>query len=171
MRTALIRAAVALAAGLSLGVVADSPASAGHGPPNHRVSGIAVFGDGVTCPGLDLQPSAEGWSLDGCLYITSITREHWNPSGTYQEEGTEHFEGDLVHDGVVVGSGTFDTEYLFRAKFGEIGNFATEIHGFCQHPITGGTGVFDGVDGRLAFKDVLDGPGAPYFPYRGNIQV
>ncbi len=33
------------------------------------------------------------------------------------------------------------------------------------------THVFEHVEGRLDFKDVLDGPGAPFFPYRGHLTV
>lgn len=162
-------AAVAVAVGaLSVGVTAGTAQAGGDGV--NQLRGVADFAD-ATCPGLNLEPSTTGWSLDGCLQITSFTREQWNPSGSYQEDGTESFSGDLYVDGVKVGSGTFETTYQFRAKFGVIGDFSTEIFGRCQHPITSGTGVFADVEGRLDFKDVLDGPGAPYFPYRGHIRV
>ena len=41
------------------------------------------------------------------------------------------------------------------------GDFAQEVFGRCQHPIVdgSGTGVFDGVSGRLDFKDVISESG------------
>lgn len=180
-RKARVRAAaVAVALGsLAIGITGETANADNNGVVQLR--GVAHldfedcggFGKGLA--GLDLKPSAEGWSLDGCLYITDITREQWNPGdgvSTYQENGTERFEGDLYFNGEPVGDGgTFDTTYQFRAKFEEARNFDTEIFGRCQHPIVSGTGVFANVEGRLDFKDVLEGPGAPYFPYRGHVRV
>lgn len=136
----------------------------------NQVRGVADFTD-ATCPGLNLEPSPTGWSLDGCLQITGFEREKFNVSGTYQEEGTERFDGDLYIDGEYAGTGSFETAYQFRGKFEEIGDFGTEIFGRCQHPIVAGTGVFANIEGRLDFKDVLDGPEAPLFPYRGHIRL
>lgn len=165
------RARVLLAAVTLCGVssaVAHGTAAADDG--TNQVRGVADFTD-PTCPGLNLEPSATGWSLDGCLRITGFDREKFNVSGTYQEEGTERFDGDLYVDGEYAGTGSFETSYQFRGKFEEIGEFDTEIFGRCQHPIVDGSGVFAGVEGRLDFKDVLDGPDAPYFPYRGHIRI
>lgn len=157
---------------VAMSVLLAVPAGAAPAAANNQFGGVAdfsMFGDG--CDGLYLMPAEEGWSLHGCLVITSISREQWNPSGTYQESGTEAFEGWVTYDGEPVGEGTFATTYEFRAKYEEIGNFDTEIHGRCQHPLTGGTGVFEGVTGRLDFKDVLEGEGAPYFPFRGHLRL
>ena len=46
---------------------------------------------------------------------------------------------------------------------------ALEIFGRCQHPIVAGsgTGVFEGVTGRLDFKDDI---AAGNFPYRGHFK-
>ena len=165
-----LRTAIALTLVIASPVaLVGSPASAG-GKAMSQVRGTADFKDSG-CAGLNLEPSSAGWSLDGCLVITSVTREQWNPSVTYQENGTELFVGNLFIDGVDQGPGTFETTYQFRAKFEERGNFDTEIFGRCQHPIVSGTGVFKYVEGRLDFKDVLEGPGAPYFPYRGHMRV
>ena len=44
-----------------------------------------------------------------------------------------------------------------------------EILGRCQHPIVAGTGtgVFEGVTGRLDFKDVVE---IPNYSYRGHFK-
>lgn len=169
-RLTILAAAVLQIAALA--IVVAAPAAAAPAASNNQFSGVADFSRfGAGCDGLYLMPAEEGWSLHGCLVITSITREQWNPSGTYQESGTELFEGWVTYDGEPVGEGTFTTTYEFRAKYGVIGDFDTEIHGRCQHPTTGGTGVFAGVTGRLDFKDVLEGEGAPYFPFRGHLRL
>ena len=69
-------------------------------------------------------------SLDGCWY-TYVSDAKVNPSGTYQETGTELFVGCL--NGTTCGQ--FTTTYTFTGKF--TANFEAEIHGRCQHPVTG----------------------------------
>lgn len=165
-RTRLLVVAAATLCVVSVGAAHG----AAHAEGTNQVRGVADFTD-PTCPGLNLEPSPTGWSLDGCLQITGFEREKFNPSGTYQEDGTERFDGDLYVDGEYAGTGSFETVYQFRGKFEEIGDFGTEIFGRCQHPIVAGTGVFANVEGRLDFKDVLDGPDAPLFPYRGHIRL
>lgn len=168
-RSSRRRTGLLIAAATLCGASAGASHTA-HAEGTNQVHGVADFTD-PTCPGLNLEPSATGWSLDGCLQITGFEREKFNVSGTYQEEGTERFDGDLYIDGEYSGTGSFETVYQFRGKFEEIGDFGTEIFGRCQHPIVAGTGVFAEVEGRLDFKDVLDGPAAPLFPYRGHIRL
>jgi len=83
-----------------------------------------------------------------------------NPSGTYQETGTELFVGCL--NGTTCGQ--FTTTYTFTGKFTADG---AEIHGRCQHPVTGTTGGFAGMSGVIQFKDDVD---TGIFYYRGNIK-
>ena len=97
-------------------------------------------------------------SLDGCWY-TYVSDSKVNPSGTYQETGTELFVGCL--NGTTCGQ--FTTTYTFTGKFTESG---AEIHGRCQHPVTGTTGGFAGMSGVIQFKDDVD---TGIFYYRGNI--
>ncbi len=82
-----------------------------------------------------------------------------NPSGTHQETGTELFVGCL--NGTTCGK--FTTTYTFTGKF--TSSFE-EIHGRCQHAITGITGGFTGMSGVILFKDDVD-TGIAY--YRGNL--
>jgi hypothetical protein len=100
-------------------------------------------------------------SLKGCLY-TYILEVETSPSGTYRERGIEIYVGS----GEEGDNGTFATTYLFTAKFDEDGN---EIRGRCQHPITAGTGTgdFEGVTGRVDFKDNVD---PLEYPYRGHLR-
>jgi hypothetical protein len=107
--------------------------------------------------------------LVGCLF-TFVDNYDCTPGGTYMELGREYFVG--TYKGVY---GTFWTEYRFEAKYegcAEDGSYlGAEIKGRCQHPITEGmgTGVFEGVTGRLDFKDVIEGEAITYV-YRGHLK-
>lgn len=102
--------------------------------------------------------------LEGCLYAF-IDDFECSPSGTYREEGTEYFVG--TYNGQ---PGTFWTTYKFEAKYEDCdgGPLGAEIFGRCQHPIVAGsgTGVFNGVNGQLNFKDDIE---TGNFPYRGHL--
>ena len=105
--------------------------------------------------------------LEGCLYIF-IDDYNCSPSGTYREVGREYFVG--TYNGK---PGTFWTAYKFESKYeGCAANgsyLGAEIFGRCQHPIveSSGTGVFQGVSGRLDMKDnVTEGN----YPYRGHLR-
>ena len=101
--------------------------------------------------------------LEGCLYTFVETAES-SPSGTYRETGTELFVGSTSE-----GAGKFETTYRFEAKYEDVNDPATEIFGRCQHPIVegSGTGIFEGVTGRLDLKDDIE---AGNFPYRGHLR-
>jgi len=158
---------------LSLAVIVFvSPVSAG-GRGATQISGTGYFdwdfGDecagAVTAPtDYDFAIQLEG-DLVGCNYIT-VLRSASSPSGTYREWGTEHYVITEYNGGTVVG--TFDTTYLATIKFDELG---AEIWGRCQHPIVAGsgTGIFEGVTGRLDYKD--DVSGAVFeAPYKGHLR-
>lgn len=90
--------------------------------------------------------------LEGCMYVY-VEEYDCSPSGTYRETGEEHFVG--TYNG---GSGEFWSTYRYEAKYEgcEDGFFVgAELFGRCQHPIINGsgTGIFDGVSGRLDFKE------------------
>ncbi|MBA2562282.1 MAG: hypothetical protein H0V14_05095 [Chitinophagaceae bacterium] len=105
--------------------------------------------------------------LEGCLYAF-IDDFECSPSGTYREEGRELFIGTYNGE-----TGTFWTGYKFEGKYeGCAENGAplgAEIFGRCQHPIVEGSGdgVFEGVTGRLDFKDDIE---AGNFPFRGHLK-
>jgi Protein of unknown function (DUF3224) len=101
--------------------------------------------------------------LEGCLYTDVKTAES-SPSGTYRETGTEFFVGSYSD-----GSGTFETTYRFEAKYEDASTQTGEIFGRCQHPIVegSGTGIFEGVTGRIDMKDDVE---AGNFPYRGHLR-
>ncbi len=131
-----------------------------------QVSGSGVYNPACTPPAGtapadtgDYPPLDLVGSLDGCWY-TYVSDAKVNPSGTYQETGTELFVGCL--NGTTCGQ--FTTTYTFTGKFTESG---AEIHGRCQHPVTGGTGGFAGRSGVIQFKDDVD---TGIFYYRGNIK-
>ena len=103
--------------------------------------------------------------LAGCLYVF-IDEFDCSPSGTYREKGREHFVGTYNGE-----TGTFWTGYKFEGKYegcSEGAAVGAEIFGRCQHPIVEGSGdgVFEGVTGRLNFKDDIE---AGNFPYTGHL--
>jgi hypothetical protein len=135
-----------------------------------QIAGIGYYAEAAECDypgeGADFALLLTG-DLEGCLYAF-VDSYDCSPSGTYREEGREYFVG--TYNG---GTGTFWTTYKFQAKFegcAEDGSFiGAEIFGRCQHPIVSGsgTGVFEGVNGRLDFKDDVE---SGTFPYRGHLR-
>lgn len=148
-----------------------TPASADPGGKNHQVRGVATF-DTERCPGaLDLQPQADGWGLDGCLFLLTVDDFRLSDGGVYNEYGTEQFVGDLVNSGQTVATGTFNTEYLITSKWAGEPFASEQFHGRCQHPITSGTGDFDGATGRIDFKDTIVEGIAVEFPFFGHVKL
>jgi hypothetical protein len=150
-----------------IGVVSTAPSPALAGGAT-QISGVAFFAD----PGECVDPEGAGppradyalimtGDLEGCLY-TFVDTTDSSPSGTYRETGTETF---VASDGV----STFETTYRFEAKYEDVDNLAGEIFGRCQHPIVegSGTGIFEGVSGRLDFKDEVE---TGTFLYRGHLR-
>ena len=135
-----------------------------------QIDGIGFFAEESDCDlaaeGADYALLLTG-DLEGCLYVF-VEDFDCSPSGTYRESGQEYFVG--TYNG---SSGTFWTDYKFSSKYegcSEEGFFlGAEIFGRCQHPIVrgSGTGVFEGVNGRLDFKDDV---AAGNFPYRGHLR-
>ncbi len=169
--TILALTALAVVALNSVVLAVPAPALAGGAT---QIAGTGFFDDVVNpqCP-LDAVTGPAGQSpdfanimegdLEGCLYVFVETAES-SPSGTYRETGTEIFIGWYNGE-----AGTFRTTYQFEAKYEDVDNLVGEIFGRCQHPIVAGsgTGVFDGVTGRLDFKDDIE---AGNFPYRGHLR-
>ena len=128
-----------------------------------RISGVGFF----DVDGLCMDPEGDGadfaliltGDLEGCLYVF-VESAAFTPSGTYLETGTEIFVG---------ADGTFETAYRFEGKYEDPVNLVGEIFGRCQHIILegSGTGGFEGVSGRIDFKDDIE---AGDFPYRGHLQ-
>jgi hypothetical protein len=169
MRTKGRRIGVVIGCVLAVLLVAPAPSDAA---PQTQVSGGAFY-DSVICPG----PPA-GYedftypglvltgTIEGCLYGKVISGKE-TPSGVYVETGQEVIVGSL--DGGPVG--TFVTTYRFESKWDPDLATGVEVHGRCQHPIVegSGTGGFEGVKGRLDFKDILEDP-FPYI-YRGHLRL
>ena len=155
-----------LAAVALIGVVwtAPSPALAEGAT---QISGVAVLDEPDECDsgsvGADYALIMDG-DLEGCLY-TFVETTQSSPSGTYRETGTETFVGRYGNL-----EGTFETTYRFEAKYEDVDNLVGEIFGRCQHPIVegSGTGIFEGVTGRLDLKDEVE---AGNFLYRGHLRL
>lgn len=166
-----MRRLVVVALALSMLLVA-APATAGGMTQIEGVRVLVALGEtGVPdCPD-DLWPGEDDINqyallltgdLEGCIYgLVTSARSH--PSGTYQQVADEIFVGSW---GAL--SGTFELTEFFTAKFDtETGD---QIWGRCQHPITKGSGTddFDGVSGRLDFKDDVD---LEIANYRGHLKI
>jgi len=135
-----------------------------------QVSGVGFYNADDACNsslGTATYAVAMTGELEGCLYIT-IEEYECSPSGTYREIGRELFVGTYNGE-----EGSFVTTYKFEAKYqgcNDDGSYAgLEILGRCQHPIVegSGTGVFEGVTGRLDMKDDV---AAGNYPYRGHFK-
>jgi hypothetical protein len=142
-----------------------APANAGGAT---QISGIGFFAEPGECTdpegqGADFALKMTG-DLEGCHYVFVETFE-CSPSGTYRERGTEIYVGG----GGEGDDGTFGTTYQFSAKYEDCPNPINEIFGRCQHPIIAGSGTedYEGVTGRLDFKDDI---AAGNFPYRGHLR-
>lgn len=105
--------------------------------------------------------------LTGCFY-TFVEEYDCSPSGTYRETGRDFFVGTYKGQ-----SGSFWMNYKFEAKYegcaADGSYLGLEIVGRCEHPVVegSGTGVFEGVSGRLHFKDDI---AAGDYPYTGHLQ-
>ena len=153
----------------ALNPVLDEPSQQGNSGAT-QISGVGYFDESDDCnsvaQGADFALKLSG-HLEGCLFVF-VESYDCSPSGTYREQGNEYFVGTYNGE-----PGTFRTTYRFEAKYegcSEDGFFlGAEIFGRCQHPIQAGSGegVFDGVKGRLDFKDDVE-TGA--LPYRGHLR-
>jgi hypothetical protein len=163
---AMVGKQVLLGAAIALALVGANGVAATAGSGAVQIAGIGALDvDQETCDrGVTeiFPPMVMTGDLNGCWYLDSFTGTS-HPSGTYQETGTETFIGCLA-DGTTCG--TFGTTYRFEAKYAPDGS---EIFGRCQHPIVSGSGTegFEGVSGRVDFKDDVD---AGVFRYRGHLK-
>ena len=107
--------------------------------------------------------------LDGCWWITEFNPDpKFDAKHNGRATGTELFVG-WIGDRY----GSFETTFQYTAKMDGPWLSSPEIHGRCHHPIVAntGTGDFVGITGELSFKDVLDGPDSPNYPYWGNVRI
>ena len=167
----MIRRLTVLVAATLLALILAAPAALAGGAT--QISGVGVFDDpdDPACND-DLGGEDADYNyalvmtgdLQGCLYTYVDPDPAVSPSGTYLETGTELFvSSDPLR------AGTFRTTYRFEAKYEDPTDPTTEIFGRCQHPIVegSGTGDFEGVSGRLDFKDDVE---TGDFLYRGHLR-
>ena len=146
-------------------IVSVAPASTGGAT---QISGSAdLSGEGCNA-GFGTYAIGLSGDLVGCNYVT-IETSVCSSSGTYRETGTEYY---VITDGYW--KGTFSTTYVFTGKYEGCDKengapLGAEIFGRCQHPIVAGsgTGMFEGVTGRLDYKDY---PAIDEYPYRGHLR-
>jgi len=166
MRQRTERSAALFVLVVGLVVALSAPAAAA----TNQVSGVGVLDTAGLCPtppaGYEDFTIVMTGSLEGCWYTNIVTtRDNGSPSGVYQERGEENFVGRL--DGV---AGTFATTYHFNSKWDPDVSTGSEVHGRCEHPIVAGsgTGSFEGVTGRVDFKDDVE---TGEYVYRGHLKL
>lgn len=142
--------AVAVAAGLLIGGIGFAGTAGAAGAS--QVSG-SIAGEPCDSPPADFSPYDYSFpvngDLDGCVYGVITSSRFHEGSGTYQEVADEIFVGTYGNL-----EGSFEMTENYTAKVGA-DNVTGLYFARCKHPIkTGsGTGDFDGVTGRLDFKD------------------
>lgn len=176
------RAAIVAAATMALLVVMVIPVSANNGATQiGGTGGFHAIGFTEECPDpggeysafADFTLKLDTGNLQGCWY-TLVEEYSFSPNVdaspvVYRERGREVFVGYLFDDyGNNLGHGTFETSYQFTGKY-EDASLVVEIHGRCQHPIVAGTGtgVFEGMTGRVDFKDNVE---TGVLTYRGHLK-
>ena len=153
--------ALSVVALISVALKTSSPALADGAT---QITGTAYFPGPGECTDAAYQDSDFSsilhGDMEGCIY-TYVESAECTPSGVYHESGHEVFVN-------ADGGGTFRTTYFFQAKYKDCPNLINEVVGRCQHPIVdgSGTGVFEGVSGRLHFKDDIE---EGNFPYQGHL--
>lgn len=132
-----------------------------------QISGIATVAQPGECVDEVTGPAGQNpdyalnltGDLEGCLYAF-VESYSCSSGGVYMETGTEVYVGS----GNTGDAGTFATAYRFTGLLGDCPDFGTQVNGRCQHPIAAGsgTGDYEGVTGRIDFKDNIDAGNAPY---------
>lgn len=156
LRITVVAALLSASALFGLAAPADAGGSV-------QVSGIGYPGapGGAPCDdpahaGADYAIAMTG-DLEGCVYGSVTLARFHEGSGTYQEVADEVFVGTWGD-----ATGSFGMTENFTAKFDP--DTGDQIFGRCKHPIVrgSGTGDFEGVTGRLDYKDDIAAGNAPY---------
>lgn len=127
-----------------------------------QISGVGIPGSAACDDQLADYTIELSGDLVGCIYGTVTDFSFHDGGGTYNEWADEVFIGtwgDL--------EGSFEMTEHFTAKFTK--NFE-QVFGRCQHPIKTGSGEddFEGISGRLDFKDDVEAGTADY---RGHLKL
>ncbi|MDH3247452.1 MAG: DUF3224 domain-containing protein [Acidimicrobiia bacterium] len=160
-------------AGLALAVASllvgtAAPAWAAPDANNTQISGVGIPG-GPGDNGCDDAPKADptytiamSGDLEGCIYGYELEAKVLD-NGIFQTRDQEFFVG--TWDGK---TGTWEMREHFTSKWDP--TFTEQKYGRCQHPIVdgSGTGDFEGITGRLDFKDDVD---LGVANYRGHLKL
>jgi len=105
-------------------------------------------------------------------WATTMTASHFS-SPWYFEIGTEKFVGCLDRNGDQYctndPAGSISFTYASWVKFDL--TTGAELAGGCVHPITAGTGAFQGVRGLLTMRDTPRADGTILTTYRGTVTL
>jgi hypothetical protein len=169
-RTAVVAALALACTTVGVGLI-PSAEGAGNASKTYRVQGVQQpVGDSI-----DLYAVKSDKGHPGLVGDWVVTRTHKIDSALpwYFETGTEQFTGCLDVNGdnrcrgrEPAGQITFD-----YASWGEYDLNWAELLGGCVHPITGGTGAFQGVQGLVTMSDTPRPDGTILTTYRGNVTL
>lgn len=167
-RTNPVRHAFVALALASLMLTMAAPAWAATNAKNTQVSGVGIpgaWGDpGCTDPAYLEATYAIVMTgdLEGCIYGYELAAKAVD-NGIFQTRDEEFFVGSW--DG---NEGTWEMREHFTSKWDPA--FFEQKFGRCQHPIVkgSGTGDFEGITGRLDFKDDVE-RGVAY--YHGHLKL
>ena len=167
-RTNPARRALVVLALASLVLTLAAPAWAAPAAKNTQVSGVGVpgvWGDpGCTDPDYSDATYAIAMTgdLKGCVYGYELEAKVLD-NGIFQTRDQEFFVGEW--DGK---EGTWEMREHFTSKWDP--TFTDQKYGRCQHPIVkdSGTDDFEGITGRIDFKDDVD---LGVADYRGHLKL
>lgn len=152
----------------SLVVATAAPAWAAPDAKNTQISGVGIPGGfgGNGCDDLDYDDAtytiAMSGDLEGCVYGYELEAKVLD-NGIFQTRDQEFFVGSW--DG---NEGTWEMREHFTSKWDP--TFTEQKFGRCQHPIVdgSGTGDFEGITGRVDFKDDVE---LGVANYRGHLKL
>ena len=132
-------------------LIAFAPLATAHAAPGStKVEGLLVPDQSGVChdDAASVGTYTVSGTLEGCWYIDTFVVHHESHAGGFVASGTEQFVGCLG-----TRCGRFFTTYTFTARYVN----GVEVHGRCNHPITGGEDGFANVSGMINMHDMPNG--------------
>jgi hypothetical protein len=165
------RTRTALAVGAALLVVAAATLVSAAAAGVTQTSGVMAVVDAGDPLDVTDDVTAVRGDLIGLWWTTTFELGVATPSGVVTGSGTERFDGCLDANGngrcdAADPTGSLHLAFTYSGKF-DPGTFAL-LHGRCHHPVTGGTGGFEGATGVIQMRDDPE-TGCTY--YRGHLTL
>ncbi|HYN73231.1 MAG TPA: hypothetical protein VES60_12080 [Nakamurella sp.] len=168
-RTAVVAALALACTTVGVGLI-PSAEGAGNTSKTYRVQGVQErVGNSNDLYTVKSDKGRPGLVGD---WVTTMTAYHVSPPW-YFEIGTEKFDGCLDRSGDQSckddPAGSISFTYAAWVKFDPITKAL--LAGGCVHPVTAGTGAFQGVRGLLTMRDTPRADGSILTTYRGTVTL